>query len=142
MRKKIIRASQAFVTTHSLQQVTASLSFWGWPTGAGLSSSGFVAREVVMPVAGTLTGLIVRTESAQPGDGALTVTIVIFAVGAGSSADTAIQIVIPAGAAAGNFSDFAHSVAFNAGDRFSIRYTNASASASTQLGATGVSANF
>jgi hypothetical protein len=90
----------------------------------GLIAGGY---NCIMPVAGTLSVLQVRTNSAQPGSGNMVVVIQKNNVG------TAVTLTIAAGAAAGDFSDITHSVHFDVGDTVRCIFTNNAAGASAQV---------
>lgn len=82
----------------------------------------------VAPRAGTMTSLCVTTsQTAQPGDGALTLDLMVN----GSAAGT-LSLVIPAGAAVGSFCSTG-STSFAKQATLQFRRANASASTSTQL---------
>jgi hypothetical protein len=100
----------------------------------GASFSGVEAnRQTLMPVPVTLSRFFVRSNSQQPSDGDLVLTIRVTDGVTGVAADTSIEITIPADAEAGTFSDTAHTAEANAGDLVSIRAENASASASAAI---------
>lgn len=62
--------------------------------------------------------LFIVTDGAQPGAGSLVVTVRINGV------DTALTLTIPAGGAAGTYSDIVHSISLTAGDVISYKATN------------------
>lgn len=82
-------------------------------------------RQVVMP-ARTATTLLVRTGTAQPASGALTLTV------RKNGAATALTITIAGGAAAGVFT-VAAVVAFAAGDLYTFEAVNAAAAGSANV---------
>jgi hypothetical protein len=77
------------------------------------------ARQMIVPVAGTLKRLYIKTSSAQPGGGALTLTL------RKNGADTVVVVTIAASGAAGTYSNTADTVAVAAGDLVSIKAVNA-----------------
>lgn len=81
----------------------------------------------VIPYSSTYKNMYVRTSSAQPASGALTITL------RKNTADTSITITIAAGSAAGTFSDTANSVSYSAGDLISLKYVNAATAASCNM---------
>jgi hypothetical protein len=88
--------------------------------GGGSATATENQRQTPIPRATTVRNLYFVTSAAQPGDGALTVTL------RKNGVDTAVTLTVAAGAAAGTFSDLTHSVAFAAGDLLSIKLVNAS----------------
>jgi hypothetical protein len=96
--------------------------------GFNASSATEGSRQSVIPLAGTIKNFYVVTGNAQPGDGALTITL------RKNGVDTAVTITIAAGAASNVFTDLTHSFTVVAGDLLSIKFVNASASASAQIG--------
>jgi hypothetical protein len=84
------------------------------------------ARQVVIPVACTAKNLYVVTSTAQPADAALTISL-------WRTADTALQVVVPANGAAATMSDTTHTVALAAGDQVAIEFANASTSNSAAI---------
>ena len=83
--------------------------------------------EVGMYIPATLGKFTLRTRSAQPGTGALTVTI------ADTGSGVYATIVIPAGAAAGVFSVDASTPAWPGNERFRVKFVNAASAASAQI---------
>jgi hypothetical protein len=80
-----------------------------------------------MPCDGTLTNFYVRTSTAQPAGGSLTLRV------RKNATDTSLVVVIPAGSAAGVFSDTTNSVSYVEGDAMSVRNINAAAAQSTSV---------
>lgn len=88
-------------------------------SGANFFSATESLRQVRVPFASTLRSFYLDTNGAQPGDGALVVTV------RKNGVDTALTLTVASGAAAGGFSDTTHSVSFSAGDLLSIGFVNA-----------------
>jgi hypothetical protein len=115
------------------QTVSASSTVYGTFCAAGNNTSqqtwtgGEGSRQMLSPVAGTLRRFYVRTTTAQPGDGALVLTVRV------NGADTGIVITIAAGASAGTFSDAAHTASVSAGDLISFSVTNAATATSANV---------
>jgi len=100
--------------------------------GAGSATTGSTTYESIIAKAGTISAWYVRTGAAQPGTGSLTLTIQKNGV------DTALVIVIAAGAAAGTFSDLTNSFAVAAGDILQIKGVNAASTTSAGMRGHGV----
>ena len=81
-------------------------------------STNEILRRIFLPNACTLKNFYIRTSGAQPVTGSHVLTILKNGV------DTSIVVTIPAGSAAGVFSDTTNSVAFVAGDEISIKAVN------------------
>jgi hypothetical protein len=97
--------------------------------GAGVHAWSATENEAatIVPVAGVLSRLFVRTNGAQPADNALTCTV------RRNGTDTASGVTIAASAAAGIYSDLADTVALSQGDLLAIRCVNSSAAASAAI---------
>lgn len=81
-----------------------------------------------VPEGMTFTGIRVVTDTAQPGDGPITFFI------RNNKNDQTVTVVVPAGAAANTFTDNGlNSDVFAAGDKYTIRSTNGSASVSANI---------
>ncbi len=123
------RALSAFFTiwaANALKQtVAAGATSWIVPFCDGLQSDSSLA--ILFPKAATLKNLHVRIASAQPATG----TLVITAFVAGSA--SAIVVTIPAGSAAGTYSDTTHTAAVAPGDALSLRIKNNATAASAQV---------
>ena len=113
-------AASASVTASSTQ----------YHTFAGLDSlfnADESSRQMLVPVAGTLSKFYVRTNGSQYIDGSLILTVRVNGV------DTGITITIPAGATMATFSDTTHTAAVVAGDLISIKGVNAASEDSATL---------
>ena len=77
--------------------------------------------------AGTFVGISVYLSTAQPGTGSLVLTLRI------NGANTALTFTIPAGSAAGVYSDLANTVAFTAGDTYNLSVLNNAAANSGSI---------
>lgn len=88
--------------------------------GHGGTSATSADTTLRVPSAYTLGRFYVRTTTAQPGDGALTITVLVNGV------PTALVVTIPAGGAASLYSNLVNTVAVAAGDTLLIRLVNAS----------------
>lgn len=86
--------------------------------------------RTVIPFAGTLSNLYVRTLTAQPAGGSLVYTLYVNGVG------SVLTVTVGAGAAAGVVSDTTHTVALAAGDDVALQaVNNAGAAVSAAHGA-------
>lgn|GEM_PF-6991312 len=100
-------------------------------TSSALTAGNFNATEsnkqMLTPVAVTLSNFCVVTNTAQPGDGSLVYTV------RDNGADTGITITVAAGGGAGTSCDNTHTASVSAGHfiSFSVVNNSASASAST-----------
>lgn len=103
-------------------RTAGSTSYFG---NYGISATETVV-QVPIPCACTIKTLYVATNTAQPGDNALALTV------RKNAADTAIVTTVTAGAAAGVFSGTG-SVAFAAGDLITIKIVNSSSSTSAAI---------
>ena len=96
-----------------------------WQPGSAQADSTEVGRQYVATNNGTISNLYVRTLTTQNAGGSLVITI------RKNSANTAITVTIPAGSAAGTFTDLTNSFTVVAGNLMSIQgVNNAPASAS------------
>lgn len=95
------------------------------PFIAGLAAS---TRIFPIPVAGTVKNLYIRTASAQPATGTLVVTVYI------DLSPTTITLTIAAGAAAGTFSDTAHTASLTAGGAINVVLQNNATADSAIIG--------
>lgn len=93
---------------------------------ARFGSSFFQTTEhgIPIPVATTLSLLTVRLDGSQPADGSLVVTV------RKNGVDTALTVTVSAAAGAGTYQDATHSVAFAAGDTYSLSIVNNGTTAS------------
>lgn len=143
-RVTIGQLKQLFTTDNWKSPLSAA---WGAAGGVALStttynqvsgkSSTFTTIELdtafVITLASKISSLIVVTRSSQPVTGSLTITL------RKNQADTALQIVIPAGSAAGSFSDLVNIVDIAQGDYICYKVVNAATGVSaiiTSVGAT------
>lgn len=112
-------AGGQFGTGVSTSVAAATTNFGSLYTGGTTGISATEAnKQVRIPYAGTFRNLGVITTSAQPGAGSLVFTV------RKNGVDTAVVATVTAGAAAGVFTDLTHSVAFAAGDLFSLKIQN------------------
>lgn len=92
---------------------------------SSIGSSNFANLEatkgMVITDAGIIRNFYITTRLSQPATGTLTLTI------RKNGSDTPLQIVVPAGASAGVFSDITHSASASPGDVFTFSATNSSA---------------
>lgn len=95
---------------------TTYISFCAFTT-----NSNEAARQVVIPVAGTVKNLYVVTSTAQPAGGSQVCTA------RKNGASTALTTTIAASAAAGTFSDTTNSFSVAAGDKLGLQVVNNSA---------------
>jgi hypothetical protein len=109
---------------------TVYMGLPGFNAASGTESS----RQTVVPLAGTIKNFYLVTTGAQPGDASLTVTL------RKNGVDTGVTFTIAAGAAAAVFSDVTHSFTVVAGDLLTVKFVNASGSASATIA--GYSAEF
>lgn len=94
-------------------------------TAPGMSSMSPSEIQVPVPRAGTIRAILVRTSTAQPGTGAISVTI-------RNNTVNGIGVGIPAGAAAGNFQGVG-TMLFAAEDLISIRMQNLAGAVSANI---------
>jgi hypothetical protein len=107
----------------------SSTRFFMVAGGTGATTELPAEIKIIKPC--TITGLGIRTNSAQSGTGSLVITL------RKNGANTAITFTIAAGSAAGHFSDTANSVSFAAGDTICIAcVNNATATSATVLNGT------
>lgn len=84
-------------------------------------------ESLPLPFACTARNLYVTTGTAQPAGGSATFIV------RKNGADTAIQLVIAPGSAAGTYSDTTHSARFAAGDLLSISFDGSAAAGSAEI---------
>lgn len=100
--------------------IAASLTQYG-----SIGSTNFTnsenAKGMVVTDAGIIRNFYISTKTAQPGTGTLTITL------RKNGNDTPVQIVIPAGATSGIFSDTSHSASVSPGDLLTFSLVNSSA---------------
>lgn len=97
------------------------LPLWG---GGNSVSSTEGNRSLVLARTCTVGNLYVRTQDAQPGTGALVLTV------RDDGADTSLSVTISAGAAAGTFSDTSNTPSIAAGSVVSMKGVNSASSGS------------
>jgi len=102
-------------------------SFGFFSTGATTFNSTEANRQMAIPVAGTISNLMVTTESAQPGTGSLVFTI------RKNSAGTSSTVTFASGAGAGNQFDNVNTVSVAAGDVIGIQAVNNASSNSAAI---------
>jgi len=107
-----------FLAGTSALGVAASTTTYTWPNGGAGSYSTEASRTIVMPAAGLLRNLYVKTVGAQSSTGSLVVTV------RKNTADQALSITVPAGASGAVFSDLTDRVSVAAGDSISIELIN------------------
>jgi len=83
------------------------------------------ARQIIVPVAGSIKNLYILTSTSQPAGGPQVCTV------RKNGANTALTTTIPASAAAGTFSDTTNSVSVAAGDKLSLQISSSVASSAT-----------
>jgi hypothetical protein len=83
--------------------------------------------KVAVPRALTISQLMVRLANAQPSSGSLVFTV------RKNGVDTAVTLTIAAGSLAGVYSDTVNSVAFSAGDEFTIMIVNNATTSSAAM---------
>jgi hypothetical protein len=118
MVRPVTRTVQAvYMTTFANLSVDAGVTVY---VGFGDPFSSITEDGVhaLCPIAGLFRDLYVRTRTAQPGTGSLVITF------RKNAADQALTLSIPAGAAAGLFSDLTHGVAVVPGDMITLKLTN------------------
>jgi len=106
--------------------ISASTTAYGPFFGQTNFSATEASRQFIMPAAGSIRNLYVRTGNSQHNSNSLVVTI------RKNGTATAVTLTIAANAAAGVFSNVANSFSFVAGDLISVEFVN---------NATGSSAN-
>lgn len=89
--------------------------------------------STIIPIGGTLKSLMVVTASAQPGSGSLVFEIIMGDAAGVMNINTGIIATVPAGSAAGEYSDFVNTYAFIAQRRIHIKVTNNAAGLSATL---------
>ena len=94
--------------------------------GFGFTALNATERNMIVPAAGTISRLYLRTFTAQPASGTMVCNL------RKNAGNTALQATVPISGAAGNYTDTANSVTVVAGDSISVRCIN---------NATGVSAS-
>lgn len=107
--------------------ITASTTAYAPILGQTNFNATEAARQFIMPAAGTIKNLYVRTGNSQPGTGAITVTV------RKNGSATVLTTTVTAGAGAGTFSNTANSFTFVAGDLISIEFANAASSGSANI---------
>lgn len=109
--------------------VNASSTIYAGLTQLALSSlTPEATMQVPLSAAGTFRALYVNTLGGQPATGSLVFNLRLGGV------SQAIQVTIPAGSAAGVYSDTAHTVNFTAGQLITLQIINNATSASAGLG--------
>lgn len=108
-------------------QVAALTTAYIVPMIAGLDT---VGRSFPWPVGGILKNLYVRLAGGQPATGALVFNL--YDVTAGIS--TGITITVPAGGAAGTYSNTSNTYTHTAGNLLQLAITNAASSLSASIG--------
>jgi len=83
------------------------------------------ARQIIVPVAGSIKNLYVLTSTSQPAGGPQVCIV------RKNGANTSLTASISAGAAAGTFSDTTNSVSVAAGDKLSLQISSSVASSAT-----------
>jgi hypothetical protein len=101
--------------------LAASTGYWGIYGGQVTDNATETNRIVYWPYDATWKNLYVRTFGAQPGTGALTLTLRV------GLADTTITVTVAAGGAAGSYSDTSNTASSTQGDAISIKGVNAAA---------------
>jgi hypothetical protein len=127
MVRPVTRAVQAvYMTTLANLSVDAGVTVY---VGFGDPFSSITEEGVhgLCPIAGRFRDLHVRTRTAQPGTGSLVITF------RKNAADQTLTLTVPAGAAAGVFSDVTHSVAVVPGDMITLKLTNNAATDAATL---------
>lgn len=109
--------------------IAASTTMWTCPNVGGLQAG---ETAMLYTIGGTLKNLYIRIGGTQPASGSLVCTLRV------NNADTALVVTVPAGSAAGNYSDTTHTVALSAGDRVGWKIVNNATGTSAVIGATVV----
>lgn len=78
------------------------------------------SRQIMMPLAGSLFTLVIKTNTTQASDGTLTATLRINGV------DTTLVITVPVNGVAAVYHDVTHTVTVAEGDLVSLKFINAS----------------
>ena len=91
----------------------------------GLSAT---AYNWVTPRAGTIQNIRVTTTAAQPASGSLVIYIRV------NSVNSALSLTIPAGSAAGDYSNLSTTLSVNAGDKIIFYVTNNATGTSANIG--------
>jgi hypothetical protein len=84
-------------------------------------------RQIVIPCSMTISNFFIQTGNSQSATGSHVLTL------RKNGVDTSVQITIPAGSAAGVFSDTANSATFAAGDLLGIRMINNASASAAQI---------
>jgi pectate lyase-like protein len=100
------------------QTVALASTSYGGITGLANLNAAENIRQQVMSQPGVCKRLFVVTNGAQPAGGSFVITV------RKNGANTALTVTIPAGAAAGTFSDLVHSFTFAAGDLLGFQLQN------------------
>jgi len=84
-------------------------------------------RQIVIPCSMTISNFFIQTGNSQSATGSHVLTL------RKNGVDTSVQITIPAGSAAGVFSDTANSSTFAAGDLLGVRMINNASASAAQI---------
>ena len=106
--------------------VTASSTFFFAPSGSSFSATES-ARQVAVPMAGTLRDLVIRTSGSQPSTGSLACAVRVNGV------STLLAVTVAANAVAGTFSDLVDTVTVSALDLLSISCANTATASSATI---------
>lgn len=107
--------------------IPAGLTYYIVPTIAGLDT---VGRSWPFPLAATTRNLYFRLATAQPGTGSLVITIQDVSL----PGSTGVTITIPAGSAAGTYTDLTHTYTWTAGNLIQCSIQNNASGASGTVG--------
>ncbi len=98
--------------------LTTYAAFMGGAFGTTNFNSTSGRRQHILPYAGVVKNLYIRTTTAQPAGGSLVFTV------RKNGTDTAVTLTIAAGGSAGTFTDLTNSVSFDAGDLIDLKAVN------------------
>jgi len=105
--------------------VAAGDTNYSGPFFFGITPTNF--SLVTWPVGGKLRNLRVRTSTAQPGTGSLVITVQV------NLSDRALVVTIPAGSAAGVYTDLVNSADLSAGNSIRWKIVNNAATNSAVI---------
>jgi len=113
------KVDQTVLVGTAIEDIPTSSTMYSFAAGGATWNATEVYRQNAMPLAGSVYLVYLVTGTAQPASGSLTCTLRL------NRADTEIVITVPAGGAAGRYTDLDHRVAVSAGDLLGWRCVNA-----------------